>query len=451
MKKSAKNFLFILLVTLGLVGNTFAQAPEGIIYQAEARDEKGNLIRNQTLDVLIKIIQDDATGQVVWEGLHEVTTSNFGIFVLIIGHGTNTSGYVFENIDWGNHPHFLNVQVKTTKGKKASAWIDMGTVQLLSVPYALHSKTAETVITETDPLFTAWDKSTGISITESQISDLDHFTNSDETDPLYSASQAVNITATNITNWNTAFNWGNHSGLYRPVSYVPAWSEIIGKPTFATVATSGSYNDLNNKPTIDGSETKVTAGTNVTITGVGTAASPYVINSTGGGSSHYIGESYGGGIVFWVDESGQHGKVCAKSDQSGGIRWYAGTYGITNAKSRGAGKVNTAIIIAAQVAIGDDGFNYAARICNELYIIEGEIDYYDWYLPSEMDLRLMYENKAIINATAIAKGGSAFADDFYWSSTEGDANYAGSKDFYINRWGNYDKSSTRCVRAVRAF
>jgi len=35
--------------------------------------------------------------------------------------------------------------------------------------------------TETDPVFTAWDKSTGISITESQISDLDHFTGADIT------------------------------------------------------------------------------------------------------------------------------------------------------------------------------------------------------------------------------------------------------------------------------
>lgn len=29
-----------------------------------------------------------------------------------------------------------------------------------------------------------------------------------------------------------------------------AWNDITGKPTFATVATSGSYNDLTNKPTV---------------------------------------------------------------------------------------------------------------------------------------------------------------------------------------------------------
>lgn len=39
-----------------------------------------------------------------------------------------------------------------------------------------------------------------------------------------------------------------HSLLYKPLSYVPAWSEITSKPAFATVATTGSYVDLINKP-----------------------------------------------------------------------------------------------------------------------------------------------------------------------------------------------------------
>ena len=40
------------------------------------------------------------------------------------------------------------------------------------------------------------------------------------------------------------------STAYKASSYVPAWSEITNKPSFATVATSGSYNDLSSKPTI---------------------------------------------------------------------------------------------------------------------------------------------------------------------------------------------------------
>ena len=40
--------------------------------------------------------------------------------------------------------------------------------------------------------------------------------------------------------------WNNDAGYLTSVS----WGEVSGKPTFATVATSGSYNDLTNKPTI---------------------------------------------------------------------------------------------------------------------------------------------------------------------------------------------------------
>lgn len=80
------------------------------------------------------------------------------------------------------------------------------------------------------------------------IPDVSSFISS-ETDPIYNAS-SWKTTTNNSANWNTAYGWGNHAGLYRPIGYVPTWSEITSKPSFATVATSGSYNDLINKPTI---------------------------------------------------------------------------------------------------------------------------------------------------------------------------------------------------------
>lgn len=59
------------------------------------------------------------------------------------------------------------------------------------------------------------------------------------------ASTASGITGTNITNWNTAFGWGNHSGLYRPVSWVPSWADVTGKPTtFTPTAHSHSAADV---------------------------------------------------------------------------------------------------------------------------------------------------------------------------------------------------------------
>ncbi len=67
-----------------------------------------------------------------------------------------------------------------------------------------------TSYTEADPLFTAWDKSTGIVITEAQISDLGAYLTS-ETDPIFTSHSASTIGAADITNWNEAHSWGNHA------------------------------------------------------------------------------------------------------------------------------------------------------------------------------------------------------------------------------------------------
>ena len=65
------------------------------------------------------------------------------------------------------------------------------------------------------------------------------------------ANGDLSTRALQIADWNTAFSWGNHAGLYRPISWVPDWIDITNKPIFATVATSGSYNDLSNTPNLN--------------------------------------------------------------------------------------------------------------------------------------------------------------------------------------------------------
>lgn len=57
-------------------------------------------------------------------------------------------------------------------------------------------------------------------------------------------------TTTKQGQWDASYSWGNHAGLYKAIGYVPTWSEITSKPLFSTVATTGSYNSLLDKPTI---------------------------------------------------------------------------------------------------------------------------------------------------------------------------------------------------------
>jgi hypothetical protein len=189
MKKSATNFLFIIFVILGFFGNAFAQAPEGIVYQAEARDEKGKTLNNENLDVKISILQDSYTGSLVYEEFHFVSTSITGMFVLVIGQGDDKTG-LLANIAWGNYSHFLNVQVKRAKD---NIWTDMGTTQLLSVPYALHAKTAgEALSADFNNLY-----NTPLNVSEF-FNDAGYITSEEDADPT-NEFQTLSVTGNELT------------------------------------------------------------------------------------------------------------------------------------------------------------------------------------------------------------------------------------------------------------
>ncbi len=184
-----------------------------------------------------------------------------------------------------------------------------------------------------------------------------------------------------------------------------------------------------------------------------------MLQSDGSGSltwkemKYSVGDFAHGGIVFWVDNTGQHGLACTKEDQNTGIRWNAGTNGVTRAQGNGpfSGEMNTAIIISSQVSIGDDGNTYAANLCSKIQISQGGKQYGDWYLPSKKELNLMYLNKTDINITATANGGSSFANDYYWSSTEGGSNTAWMQQFSSGTQLTATKDQTYYVRAIRSF
>jgi hypothetical protein len=111
-----------------------SQIPQGFNYQAIARDGSGNPIVNTTLQVKIAILSDLVPGTVVWEELHSsVQTNAFGLFTLVIGSGTRQSGVSsFNEINWSATSLFLRSQIYYN-----SAWKDMGSSQLWTVPYAM--------------------------------------------------------------------------------------------------------------------------------------------------------------------------------------------------------------------------------------------------------------------------------------------------------------------------
>lgn len=459
-----------LLMYLFLISSIFAQSPEKMSYQAVIRDAGGNLISDNQIGMQISILQGSASGTTVYEETQDPTTNANGLVSIEIGAGAVLSGD-FAAIDWASGPYFIKTETDPAGGANYTI---TGVSQLLSVPYAMHATTALTIvgeIPETDPTL-----SQNFDFTDAAIGDLlqfdgtkwvkvtpDYLSSYSETDPEFTAwdkdyADLINAPSTITTAQAEAIVANTEKNSYPEDDSIKLAGIADGAEVNVNAdwnATSGD-NQILNKPTIpadpDGSETKVTAGTNVNITGTGTNANPYVVDASGA-ITYSVGDFAHGGIVFWVDETGQHGLVAAKQDQSNEVRWYAGTYGFTQANGDGpyAGKANNSIIIAAQVAIGDDGLTYAARICNELQITENGKKYADWYLPSKEELNLMYQNKATINAAAIANGGSSFASPAYWSSTENGSFGAWEQGFGSGNQYGGSKGSTSGVRAVRSF
>jgi hypothetical protein len=119
--------------------NSFGQnVPLGIFYQAVARDNFGKELVNKSIDVKFSIISGNPLGTVVYQELHsDITTTKYGVFSLVIGHGTPTGGLYGElsQVQWNTAYHYLKIEVKFDND-----FVDMGTMQFLAVPYALYAQ-----------------------------------------------------------------------------------------------------------------------------------------------------------------------------------------------------------------------------------------------------------------------------------------------------------------------
>lgn len=134
------SFLFALSITLPIA--VFSQTPTKINYQAVARDAGGNVIANQNVGLRTSVLQGSATGTAVFVETHTPTTNNFGLFNIQIGGGTTVTVSPF---DWNTDEYYLKVELDIAGGTN---YVEMGTSQFISVPYAFHANTANNVLND---------------------------------------------------------------------------------------------------------------------------------------------------------------------------------------------------------------------------------------------------------------------------------------------------------------
>ena len=126
--------IIISLLLLSYLGLS-AQTPGSFKYQTSVRDNTGKLLANKLVAFKISLLQGNENGTAVYVERHSIATNDFGVANFNIGGGTPLQG-IFSNVDWGNGPYFLKIDLDLNNGTN---YVFMGTSQLLSVPYALYA------------------------------------------------------------------------------------------------------------------------------------------------------------------------------------------------------------------------------------------------------------------------------------------------------------------------
>lgn len=382
-----------------------AQKPNNLSYQAVLRNVNNTLMINIKVGMRISIIKGSEFGPSVYVETQNVKTNMNGLVSLQIGAGDFIYGN-YRTIDWSEGPYFLKTEIDPFGG---TDYTIISVQQILSVPfsmYADHAKFADTIIGDID-----------------------------ENDPIFSKSVAQSITRANISAWNNKVD-----------------SIVESDPIFMNW--NKSYHDLSAKPSIgdsiraiaNGSETKLSAGQHISISGSGTLTSPYSIQANNV-FTHYIGEYFEGGIVFHIyrDSVGiEHGLIVSHSDLSMDSQWSSiDTLIGNNAKSTWNGFSNTqAISNDTTILIS------AAKACKNLV----QANYSDWYLPSIDELYIMFSHRFDINRRLSQVNGSQLIGlSSYWSSTELDKTDALSVNTRTGIIAQDAKSTMKKVRAIRKY
>jgi uncharacterized protein (TIGR02145 family) len=156
-----KHFLIpILFLILALP--SYSQSPLGIPYQAVMRNADGSVMASSAVNLTLMIHDGTANGTVVYQESHALTSNTQGLVSCVVGNGVVSQGN-FSNINWGSGSKFLHVMMNGS---------DIGTQQMLCVPYALYAGNTAVSISATGDTLTVGGNSVivpGISAANPQV------------------------------------------------------------------------------------------------------------------------------------------------------------------------------------------------------------------------------------------------------------------------------------------
>ena len=400
-----KKVLFSIFIFKTILLSSFGQAPERFTYQAVARNS-GMIVTNQTLGFRVKILQGSPSGPSIYTEYFTPTTNAYGLVTLQIGTGATSDD--FSAINWGNSSFFIETSIDFSGG---FSYVVMGTSQLLSVPYALHSKTAENYIND---LVDDADSDPNNEIQAiSFVNDTLYLSNGGQVylgeykiDLVDDADADSNNEIQAISFVNDTLYLSNGGQVYLGEYNIDLVDDADSDPSNEIELPLGGNNGQVLKTDGSGnySWTNQPVDTDSQLDSTAIANMGFVPEKT------YTVGLYPelGGYVFWVSVDGKHGLVSETQDQLALSSWYN-----------------------AQTAISNP-FNHS---------LDGQ-KYRDWRLPTIYELDEMYLHRVFIGGFSPVK---------YWTSTENDTPDAGVVNFADGSHRTPLKHLSYPVRSVREF
>ncbi len=144
MKKLFLQSVILIVSSFLITSSLVAQSPQGIPYQAVMRNADGSVMASSEAVLTFMIHDGTANGAVVYQESHSLTSNTQGLVSCVVGNGVVSQGN-FSQINWGSGAKFLHVMMND---------IDLGTQQMLSVPYALYSENINVSISSTGDTLT---------------------------------------------------------------------------------------------------------------------------------------------------------------------------------------------------------------------------------------------------------------------------------------------------------